>query len=58
MKAHALFDTQRNDWNAADVDAQQRGEAGHNRVSHAARSYPTVEMDWMDEGLPFANVEW
>ncbi len=58
MNASALIDTQRNDWNAAEVDAQQRGEAGTIGVSRTARSCPTVGTDWMDEGPPFANIEW
>lgn len=58
MNASALIDNQRNDWNAAEVDAQQRGEAGPISVSRTARSCPAVGTDWMDEGPPFANVEW
>ena len=58
MNASALLDTERNDWNAAEVDAQQRGAAGLIRASHTARNCATVGADWMDEDPPFANVEW
>jgi hypothetical protein len=59
MNANAVLNAQRHDWKGVEVNVEQIGETGDVIEALATgHGCPTVGTDWMDEGLPFAIVEW